>query len=49
MKEARRSEGPGTLSSEDREFVFIQDKLTEIESRIGELRSTTSGQGMTDV
>jgi hypothetical protein len=27
------------LRSEDREFVFIHDKLTEIDSRIGELRS----------
>ena len=27
-----------TLRSEDREFVFIENKLTEIERRIGELR-----------
>jgi hypothetical protein len=31
-----------TLRSEDREFVFIHDKLTEIERRIGELRSTAT-------
>ena len=31
-----------TLRSEDREFVFIQDKLTEIERRIGELRSAAA-------
>ena len=29
-----------TLRSEDREFVFIENKLTEIERRIGELRPT---------
>jgi len=34
-----------TLRSEDREFVFLENKLTEIERRIGELRSTASGQG----
>jgi hypothetical protein len=34
-----------TLSSEDREFVFLENKLTEIERRIGELRPTASGQG----
>ena len=34
-----------TLRSEDREFVFIENKLTEIERRIGELRPTASGQG----
>ena len=34
-----------TLRSEDREFVFIENKLTEIERRIGELRPTPSGQG----
>ena len=27
-----------TLRSEDQEFVFIENKLTEIERRIGELR-----------
>jgi hypothetical protein len=31
-----------TLRSEDREFVFIHDKLTEIERRIGDLRSTAT-------
>ena len=34
-----------TLRSEDREFVFIENKLTEIERRIGELRPTASSQG----
>ena len=34
-----------TLRSEDREFVFIENKLTEIERRIGELRPTESSQG----
>ena len=34
-----------TLRSEDREFVFIENKLTEIERRIGELRPTPSDQG----
>ena len=34
-----------TLRSEDREFAFLENKLTEIERRIGELHPTASGQG----
>jgi hypothetical protein len=35
--------GSGVVRSEDREFVFIHDKLIEIDGRISELQAQSLG------